>query len=95
MYLCDIGDIEAFLKQDDTNHYKYKKEKMDCDNFTFRLMGQFSTPAWAPIVKGIVWDYGHAFMICIDANLDVWSIEPQADGLTQLNQLQNVRFIIL
>jgi len=96
--LCDISDIEAFLKQDKTNHFEYKNQAFDCDDFTFRLMGQFSTPEWAPIAKGIVWTDTHALMCFIDSNLDFWWIEPQTDNVnSKLEPWQGsrIRFILM
>lgn len=96
--LCDLEDIQEFLQQDNTNHYTFKDEKFDCDNFTYRLMGQFNTPAWASIAKGIVWTDKHALMFCIDANLDFWWIEPQNDNAqSELKPWQGstIRFILI
>jgi len=96
--LCDIEDIEAFLEQDRTNHIEFIAEKFDCDDFTFRLMGQFSTPEWASIAKGIVWSDKHALMAFIDTNLDFWYLEPQNDKIqSKLENWQGseIRVIIM
>ena len=77
--LCDIDDIEAFLDVDETNHYKYVKHKFDCDNFARLLWGQFGIPEWAHFAIGLFWSDVHAMVICVDANEDVWLIEPQTD----------------
>lgn len=97
-YLCDLEDIEAFLAQDETNHIQGEVEKMDCDDFTYRLMGQFSVPGWAEIAKGIIWTGKHALMGCIDTNRDFWWIEPQTDEVqSKLEAWQGsrVRVIIM
>lgn len=80
-FLCDISDIEAFLKQDETNQYEYEAEGLDCDDFTFMLMGQFSKPGWAQLWKFIAWNDKHALMGFIDTNMDFWWIEPQSDRI--------------
>lgn len=81
-YLCDIEDINAFLAQDETNRMKYTGELgFDCDDFAYRLQGQFSTPEWSKIAVGIIWTNKHALNVCIDANKDLWWIEPQSDSV--------------
>ena len=77
--LCDIEDIEAFLDVDETNHYQYVRHKFDCDDFATFLWGQFSTPDWAHFAIGLFWSDVHAMVMCVDANEDVWLIEPQND----------------
>ena len=80
-YLCDLKDNEAFLAQDKTNRKTYVKDKYDCDDFAYRLMGQFSVEGWAEIAKGIIWTDTHALLGCIDVNRDFWFIEPQSDTI--------------
>ena len=77
--LCDIEDIEAFLDVDETNHYQYVSNWFDCDNFARLLWGQFGVPEWARFAIGLFWSDIHAMVICVDANEDVWLIEPQTD----------------
>ena len=77
--LCDIEDIEAFLDVDETNHYQYVSHKFDCDNFARLLWGQFGNPDWAHFAIGLFWSDKHAMVVCIDANEDLWLIEPQND----------------
>lgn len=77
--LCDIEDIEAFLDVDETNHYRYVRQLFDCDNFARLLWGQFGIPEWAHFAIGLFWSDVHAMVICVDANEDVWLIEPQTD----------------
>ena len=77
--LCDIEDIEGFLDIDETNHYQYVRHIFDCDNFARLLWGQFGVPEWAHFAIGLFWSDVHAMVICVDANEDVWLIEPQTD----------------
>ena len=77
--LCDIEDIEAFLDVDETNHYQYVSQLFDCDNFARLLWGQFGIPEWAHFAIGLFWSDKHAMVICVDANEDIWLIEPQTD----------------
>ena len=97
-YLCDISDIEAFLAQDETNHYIYEREALDCDDFTYMLMGEFSKPSWAQLAKCIVWTDVHALLGFIDTNKDFFYIEPQADEIQpELKKWQGskVRLIVM
>ena len=97
-YLCDIEDIKTFLAQDETNRTKYVAEAFDCDDFAYRLKGQFSVHGWAELATGIVWTNCHALNIVVDANLDVWIIEPQSDKIqSNLEEWQgdSIRFIII
>ncbi len=77
--LCDIEDIEAFLDMDETNHSQDVSHKFDCDNFARLLWGQFGNPDWAHFAIGLFWSDKHAMVVCIDANEDLWLIEPQND----------------
>ncbi|KKK84876.1 hypothetical protein LCGC14_2778940 [marine sediment metagenome] len=89
--LCDISDVQAFLEADETNRYKYIFEDMDCDDYTFTLLGQFSAPPWSAVAVGFVWTDTHAMNICVDANLDIWLIEPQTDSVqSKLESWQGV-----
>ena len=74
-----VVDIEAVLDIDETNHLKYVKHGFDCENFAALLWGQFNTPAWAKFAIGLMWTDAHGMVNCIDANGDLWLIEPQSD----------------
>jgi len=96
--LCDITDIEKFLDLDETNKIKYQAEKMDCDDFAYRLMGQLSIPPWSNIAFGICWTDKHALNLMVDNNGDIWFIEPQTDACrSSLEDWQgsNVQFVIM
>ncbi len=76
-------EIEKFLAEDQTNLTQYQTDSYDCDDFSFRLMGQFSIPGWSDITFGIVWTDVHAMNCIIDENRKFWFIEPQSDNLTE------------
>jgi hypothetical protein len=78
-WLCSEKDIENFLSQDDTNKMGYISEERDCDDFSYRLMGQLSIPDWSGIAFGIIWTNVHAFNCLIDETGKFYFIEPQ-DG---------------
>ena len=96
--LCDIEDVEALLDVDETNHLKYVKSKFDCENFAALLWGQFNTPKWAPFAIGYMWTDKHGMIMCIDANEDLWLVEPQTDARrSNLDSWQgtDLRFVII
>ena len=97
-YLCDIDDIEVVLGLDERNHYRYVKHKYDCDNFARLLWGQFSMPGWEHFAIGLCSSDVHTMVVCVDANDDLWLIEPQTEErISQLLDWQGlkVRFIII
>ncbi len=80
-WLCSEKDIETFLAQDDTNKMGYISEERDCDDFSYRLMGQLSIPDWSGIAFGIVWTDKHALCCFISETGDFFFIEPQTNKL--------------
>jgi len=92
--LCSYDDIALFLAQDNTNKMGYIKEILDCDDFSYRLMGQFSIPGWSDLAFGIVWSNVHALNICVTEDLEVLFVEPQSDELKD-SQQGLIRFIIM
>jgi hypothetical protein len=80
-WLCTKQDIETFMAMDATNKEKYVPEEHDCDDFSYRLMGQLSTSEWSGIAFGIVWTDKHALNCLIDTDGKFWFVEPQTDTL--------------
>ena len=80
--LCHYDDIAVFLAQDDTNKMGYVAQETDCDDFAFRLKGQFSVPNWSGLCLGIIWTERHALNFCVDEEKRIWFIEPQLDELS-------------
>lgn len=78
---CCLEDIKAFLAQDKTNKQKYKVEAYDCDDFAYRLMGQFSIPKWSDLAFGICWTDLHAMNCFIDSEGRFKFVEPQKDTI--------------
>ena len=78
--------IKLILDNDNTNLQKYVPEDLDCDDFTFRLMGVFhqnietaAMPifiAWVMIPEG-----GHAVISYVTNTGEVMIIEPQNDQI--------------
>ena len=61
-----------------------KREYNLCDDFSFRLMGQFSIPGWSDIAFGIAVSEVHAYNCVIaenDGDIKAYLIEPQADRI--------------
>ena len=92
--LCAYDDIALFLAQDQTNKMGYVAEDLDCDDFSYRLMGQFSIPDWSALAFGIVWTSNHAQNCMIDQNKKFWFIEPQTDEIST-DGVSDMRFIIM
>ena len=82
-WLCSEDDIKTFLDLDATNKEKYVAESFDCDDFSYRLMGQLSTPEWSGIAFGIVWTNAHALNCFIDDTGKFLYVEPQSGKLQE------------
>lgn len=80
-WLCSEADIENFLSMDATNKDQFINEEHDCDDFSYRLMGQLSTQEWSGIAFGIVWTNLHALNCFISDTGTFYFIEPQTDEL--------------
>jgi len=97
--LCNKADITRFLVQDKTNKYEYTKEKFDCDDFSYRLLGQFSIPGWADLAFGLVWTDRHAMNCMVTEDGTFYLIEPQTDTLQHggllPSQGDHIRLIIM
>lgn len=85
-WLCSEADVESFLKIDATNKDKYVPEEHDCDDFSYRLMGQLSTQDWSGIAFGIVWTNLHALSCFVSDKGEFFFIEPQTDELQKTLQ---------
>jgi len=79
--LCNKADIKAFLAQDETNKMGYVPEARDCDDFSYRLMGQLSVPGWSDLAFGILWTDRHAMNCFITEDKVFYFVEPQTDTL--------------
>jgi hypothetical protein len=77
--LCSPDEIDHILSLDDTAKYAYNPDTFDCDDFSYRLMGNLSVPGYSDLAFGIVWTNVHALNLFIDSNKQIWFIEPQTD----------------
>jgi len=95
---CSVEDVERFLEWDKTNLIPYRSEEHDCDDFAWRLKGQFTQGAWAALPIGIVWTDVHALCCFVADDKRFYYIEPQND-LVQVKledwQGKEVRFIAM
>lgn len=78
-YLPSLEDIFDFLDGDETDKEHYVSEFHDCDDFSFRLMGQFHIKPWSAIAIAIVWSGVHAYNLVVVTQEGVFLIEPQTD----------------
>jgi len=76
-------DIEWFLAQDRSNKFDYIYNDFDCDDFSYRLMGQFSVPNWSHLTFGVVWTDKHALNCFVDEDKKFWFVEPQTDEILE------------
>lgn len=77
-----LKNFQKFLKEDKTDLFRYIPEEFDCDDFSFRLMGQVSYPGWSDIAFGIAVSQIHAYncIVCEDGGQNrVFLVEPQSD----------------
>jgi hypothetical protein len=94
-WLCSYSDIQVFIEADDTNRMNYVSEELDCDDFSYRLMGQFSIKNWSGIAFGIVWTDLHALNCFIDDERKFWFIEPQTGEIENSIDPRNGTEILL
>ena len=88
-YLRDTKQsLIDFLAKDNTDKFIYKKEVADCDDFSFRLLGNASFGDLEGTAFGILWTKtskcNHAVNCYIDNELNVWIVEPQNDSIFPL-----------
>lgn len=109
LYLVDekykvptYDNVKKFLKEDKTDLYTYVAEWFDCDDFSFRLMGQFSIPGWSDIAFGIACSGVHAYNCVIaefGGEMKVYLIEPQTDELIlvkdMMKKVYETKFIMM
>ena len=77
------ASLVAFLAKDKTDAANYIPEDYDCDDFSFRLMGQFHVQGsgFEDKAIGIIWlqQPVHALNVCVTEERKVLLIEPQTD----------------
>lgn len=82
-------ELRRYIQIDDTDTYIYRDEYYDCEDFSFRLMGNLSNPEWGALPFGIMWvqrenNSAHAVNIFIDNSRELWTIEPQTDNISKM-----------
>jgi len=82
-YTCPQETIESFLAEDPTDQERYTTETFDCDDFSFRLMGQFHTKPYAALAFGIAWSGVHAYNVFVSKEGKVLLVEPQTDEILE------------
>ena len=86
--LVSYDSMKEFLDWDRTDREKWTMTWRDCDDFSYRLMGQASTPEWASIAFGIAWSKTHAFNVFVSEDRIPFIIEPQTDKIIKLEEAQ-------
>jgi len=97
--LAPVSEIKRFLEKDNTDKYKYQVTYFDCDNYSYRLMGNASTPEWASLAFGICWTQTHAFNIFVGSDKKAYLIEPQSDKVYEYSkayeQYKKLKLIVM
>lgn len=77
-----LEEIKRFLEHDQTNLIK-GVSMYDCEDFAFRLKGQFAIQGWSGIPIGVIVEGNHAFNLVVvmddEGKLCLYEIEPQLD----------------
>lgn len=96
-YVCSRETIEEFLASDPTDQERYVTETYDCDDFSFRLMGQFHEKPYAALAFGIAWSRVHGYNIFVSKEGEVLLIEPQTDEILKpsKDEVYNTELIIM
>ena len=93
------NEFGKLLKLDDTDKSLYVPIYYDCDDFSFRLMGQLSIGDEASLPFGIIWvqteKTAHALNVFIDDKEQVWLVEPQNDAIFKKPKKWSVYFVIM
>jgi len=88
--LYDLGDLMQVIKLDRFKELKYEKERRDCDDYTWALMGLVKSilPGAA---FGLLWmdvlkedgslDYKHSCCCCVSPDGSLYYVEPQTGTL--------------
>lgn len=87
-----LKNIKAFLTEDKTDLFTYIPEWLDCDDFSFRLMGNFSIPGWSDIAFGIATSKVHAYNCLIaedKGEMKVYLVEPQTDKIIPIEKIRD------
>ena len=77
-----MADVQEFLREDDTDKYEYVPESFDCDDFSWRLIGNMSVPAYSRYSKGWMDSNYHRFACAVLADDQrFYVVEPQTDAV--------------
>lgn len=84
-HTTDLQTMEKLIQLSPIKLKKYTKEKFDCDDFSFSLMGLYRL--FIPnLAVGIVWSKDHAYNFCIckeERGIGLYYIEPQTNKITK------------
>ncbi len=97
-HTCSKDALIAELGLADAHTLKYLANDFDCDDFSYRLMGDMSYPPWSVLPFGIVWTSVHALNCFIDDQGVFYFVEPQTNKISQeLEGWQGttVRFVLM
>ena len=84
-HITDIATMKKLINLNPVKYKKYIKEKFDCDDFSFSMMGLYRL--FIPnLAVGFVWSNTHAYNFCIckePKGIGLYYIEPQTNKITK------------
>lgn len=96
----DIDNLKLFVAKNNlAGQFKYKKESLDCDDFSFMLQGDISKHD-SDLAVGIIWGVtpqgqGHAWIWAISTDRQLIFIEPQQNRVFKPEKLWKITLLIM
>ena len=104
--LVGLETLKKFLAADDTNHYQWQEDYYDCDDFSFRLKGQWIQSGFASCPLGIIKGericgdektkhWRNLFVAKENGKLVLYEIEPTNDSVTKVEKPNLETYIVI
>ena len=82
-------DIRRFLDWSKVDGLKHVEHFFDCEDSSRRLLGEISMPGWAQGAFGKAFTAYHVFNVFVDADKELYIIEPQTDQMWKLEEIKH------
>jgi hypothetical protein len=89
--LCSVEEARTFTESTAVQKRKWEEENHDCDNFSFALLGYWST-GLKSFAFGYARSTSHAYNIMIDNNKEVWICEPQTNEWIKYKENKDAKY---
>jgi len=86
--LTNVTQAKKFSEETKVFTKNWLKNKYDCDEFSFALMGYWND-GLRQFAFGIAWSKTHAFNIMVDDKKQVWIVEPQTNKFAKIENIKN------